>query len=288
MELRQLEYFVAVAETGHFTRAAERLHVAQTSLSQQVRALERELGVALFERTSRSVRLTADGGRLLPHARAALAAVASAIRELREQAESPSGPLWFGVTPTVAAHLLPARLASFRDSYPRVELRLSENGALALETELSAGNLDLAIITLPARHGSLQTAVLVEEELLLGMAPNHRFAGREEVALMEAAGEPFVLYREGYGLRQAVLEACRLAGFEPRIALDGGETETVLRLAAAGLGLTLVPTLALDGSPGRPWTVHLSSPTPRRTLALAWRSGRYLSRAARALREHLL
>jgi LysR family transcriptional activator of glutamate synthase operon len=288
MELRHLDYFVAVAEHGNFTRAAEALHVAQPSLSQQIRALERELGVSLFERTSRRVRLTAAGESLLPHARRVLGAVADARHELAEQREAPAGPVRLGTTPTVAIHLLPNRLATFTRTYPRIDVHLHEGGARSLETDLVNGAIDLAVVTLPVHHPALKTALILEETLLLGVAPDHRFAGRESVALDEAAGEPFVLYREGYGLRESVLSACEQAGFRPRIVLDGGETETVLRLCAAGLGVTLVPPLALDGSPGRPLGVRLHAPVPTRRLGLAWRDERYLSRAARLLRDDLL
>ncbi|MGD9893995.1 MAG: LysR family transcriptional regulator [Dehalococcoidia bacterium] len=288
MELRQLEYFVRVAELRNFTRAAEQLHVAQPSLSQQIRALEREVGTALFERTSRSVRLTAAGASLLPYARRALAAVDDARQEIAEQVAAPSGVVRLGTTPTVAIHLLPSGLGSFIQEYPAIEVRLFEGGAVALEGDLVSGAIDLAVVTLPAHRASLQVRTIVEEELLLGVAPEHRFATRDAVGLDEAAGEPFVLYREGYGLRESVLSACHQAGFRPRVVLDGGETETVLRLCAAGLGVTLVPRLALDGSPDRPVGVRLHPPAPRRTLALAWRDDRYLSRAARVLRDHLL
>lgn len=288
MELRQLQYFAAVAESGHFTRAAEALHVAQPSLSQQIRALERELGTPLFERTSRRVRLTRAGESLLPYARRALAAVADGRHALDEQAAAPAGPVTLGTTPSAAAYLLPPWLAAFARAHPAVELRLRESGALALEADLDRGDLDLAVITLPPHHPGLHTAPLVEEELRLGVAAGHPLAACGDVALAECAAEPFVLYREGYGLRESVLRACATAGFRPRVILDGGETETVLRLCAAGLGVTLVPPLALDGGPGRPQTVRLAPPAPRRTLGLAWRDERYLARAARALRDDLL
>ena len=288
MELRQLQYFVSVAEQRNFTRAAELLHVAQPSLSQQIRALEREIGAALFERTSRSVRLTAAGESLLPHARRALAAVDDARHEIAEQAAAPSGVVRLGMTPTVAIHLLPAWLASFIHRFPAIEVRLFESGAVALEGDLVSGAIDLAVVTLPAQHASLQVRPIVEEELLLGVAPGHPFAAADTVRLDEAAEEPFVLYREGYGLRESVLSACHQAGFRPRVVLDGGETETVLRLCAAGIGVTLVPRLALDGRPDRPFGVRIRPRTPRRTLGLAWRDERYLSRAARILRDDLL
>ncbi|MGH2584148.1 MAG: LysR family transcriptional regulator substrate-binding protein, partial [Dehalococcoidia bacterium] len=234
------------------------------------------------------VRLTSAGESLLPHARRALAAVEDARHDLREQMAAPSGPVRLGATPTVAIHLLPSWLTAFTRAFPRVEVRLSEGGALMLETDLVNGAIDVAVVTLPVHHGSLQSVPILEEELLLGVAPEHPFAARDEVALAEATNQPFVLYHEGYGLRESILSACHQAGFRPRVALDGGETETVLRLCAAGLGLTLVPPLALDGSPGRPVGVRLTPPAPRRTLGLAWRDDRYLSRAARALRDDLL
>jgi DNA-binding transcriptional LysR family regulator len=276
MDVRQLEVFLEVAHRQSFTQAARALGVAQPAVSQIVARLEDELGLALFDRTSRRVRLTEAGTRLLAHAERIRADLAVARREMAALRETAPGRLIVGATPTVATHLLPRALAAFRAECPAIEVVLREGGTGTVANMVERGAVDVAIIVLPVEHADLVTSPLLTEPLLLAVAEHSPITQADgPVSLRVAADEPFILYRASYHLRSATIDGCRAAGFEPHVALEGGEMETVLRMVAAGLGVSLVPQLAFEGAP-RPGVVALPvrDPPLERTLALAWRSDR--------------
>ncbi|MBI3241469.1 MAG: LysR family transcriptional regulator [Chloroflexi bacterium] len=286
MELRHLIYFVAVAERLNFSRAAEDLNVAQPGISQQIQALERELGMPLFERLGKRVALTEAGQAFLPHARQILAAVEAARNEIRERGTLKRGTASLGAPPTVSAHLLPARLTAFEQKYPGLEVTLREAGTETLLKFVEEGELDLAIVSTDFLPASVEAMPFWEEGYVLAVGVGHPLGGRDTVSMPELAAEPFILFPEGYKLREVTLAACRRAGFDPKVALDGGSMQSVLQFVAAGLGVALVPEMALINTA----TIHalqISDQTLRRSLGLVWRKGRYLSPAARALREFL-
>jgi LysR family transcriptional regulator, transcription activator of glutamate synthase operon len=285
MELHHLRYFEAVARHGHVTRAAHEMHIAQPSLSKQIQALEAELGVALFDRVGRRVELTAADQLLLPYARRALREVADARMALRQWSSLEQGQVAIGAPPTVGAHLFPQALAMFHQRYPAIALGLHEMGAVRLATLLDEGTIDLAVVSvaLPA----FTSAELFTEALVVAVAQDHPLARRKAVRGAELAEEPFILFPVGYELRSRTLELCRSAGFEPHVVLDGGETDTVVRLVAAGLGVAVVPRLALEGSAGIVG-LDVSDSELRRTLRLIWHPERSLSPAAEALRVFLI
>ena len=282
MQLHQLEYFLAVARHLHFTRAADELHVAQPSVSQQIRKLEDELGVRLFHRMKRGVALTPAGETLLPWARRVLADIDRARADVQELTGLRRGRLAVGATPSVSTTLLPAALATFHTRHSGVSLTLREAGSGDLVGQLEQGELDLAAIILPIRHPILETTPLLEEELVLAVPLGHDLADRATVGIAELREVPLVMFREGYDLREATLAACRRAGFEPRAALDGGEMDSVLRFVAAGLGVAIVPRMVLAADSGVR-RIQISAPGLTRTVALAHRRDRPLSRAAREL-----
>lgn len=289
MDLRQLEIFLEVARRLNFTRAAQSLGIAQPAVSQMIARLEAELGMELFDRRKREVRLTEAGARLVPLAERVRGDVAAALHEMAKLRGLAAGRINVGVTPTVATHLLPRILAAYRERVPDVEVVLREGGAGALATMLARGAVDLAILVMPVEQPGIMTDPLFTEDLLLAVAEGSaiaQLAERGPVDLRVAADQPFILYRASYHLRSATLKGCHAAGFEPHIALEGGEMETVLRMVAAGLGVSLVPMLAFEGSP-RPGVigVRISTPSPTRTLALARREDRRLSPAADAFAQ---
>jgi LysR family transcriptional activator of glutamate synthase operon len=287
MELRHLRYFEAIARLNHVTKAALELHVAQPALSKQLRDLEEELGVTLFDRVGRRVQLTEAGAALLPHARAILGQVEAARAAMAERIGLQRGLATVGAPPTVGTHLLPSALAAFNTRYPGIELRLREAGIATLLEQLAAGLADLAVVALPVDDPDLTVAPLFSEELVLAVAPQHPLAHRSSVRLSDMANEAFVLSPPNYELRETTLVACRQAGFAPRVVLDGGEMDTLLRFVAAGLGVALVPQLAVaDLTDLVP--LHISDQKLRRSLAIVWRGDRVASPAARALREFLI
>lgn len=282
MELNQLRYFEAVARHRHFTRAAEELSVAQPSVSQQIAKLEAELGTPLFHRMKRQVVLTPAGEVFLPRARRLLAELEEARAEVQELTGLQKGTLAIGATPSVSTHLLPPVLAVFQRRHPGIRLVIHEAGSRLLVQALENGELDFAVVILPVRQPVLETAPLLEEELVLAVPEGHPLARREALELRELRDVPFVMFREGYDLRDATLAASRRLGFEPLIAVEGGEMDSVLRLVAAGLGVAVVPEMVID-----PWAglvgVRIAQPRLSRTIGLARRRDRYLSAAAREM-----
>ncbi len=289
MELRHLRYFEAVARHSHVTRAAEELHIAQPALSKQVSQLEQELGVALFDRVGRNVRLTEAGEALLPHARSVMSQIQAAKAEMAERVGLRSGRASVGTPPTVGTQLLPQALAAFNKEYPGIELRLHESGIQTLLDLLEAGMSDMAIVTLPVEDPALTVVPLFSEELVVAVGQDHRFAYRTNVTLQELSEDPWLLSPDNYELREATIEACRQAGFTPNVVLDGGEMDTLLRLVVAGLGITLLPSLAVqDGCCGGVTVLAVSDQQLNRSLGLVWRGDRAASPAARALRQFLV
>jgi LysR family transcriptional regulator, transcription activator of glutamate synthase operon len=286
MELRHLMYFEAVARHMHMTRAASELHVAQPALSKQIQSLEEELGVPLFERIGRGIQLTPAGAALLPHARRILSAVEDARAEIAEQIGLRKGKVTLGAPPTASIRLLPPALAAFHAEYPGIELALRQGGANTIVAMVERGDVDVGVVMLPVPEGTLESLPLVREELVLAVADTHSLAGHQSVAMSALAEERFVLFPEGYELREALLNACRRAGFMPRIVLDGGEVATVLPMVASGIGVALVPAFSTGGTPNLA-TLHISDQQLERQLGLVWRNDRSLAPAARALREVL-
>jgi DNA-binding transcriptional LysR family regulator len=287
IELRHLTYFVTVAQKLNFSRAAEALHVAQPAISQQIKALEDELGVQLFDRMGKRVALTRAGEVLLPQAYQILAAVERAANEVRELGQLVRGSASLGAPPTVSTHLLPARLTQFKTLYPGLEVALREAGTQSLLAMIEAGQLDLAIVATEHLPPLVELVPFREEDYVLAVGLLHPLSRQRSVRLADLAGEAFILFPEGYKLREVTLTACRAAGFEPKVALDGGAMQSALEFVAAGLGVALVPELALTGAENiRGLTV--SDQALRRQLGLVWHKEHYLSPAAKALRDFLL
>ncbi|GAA4097793.1 LysR family transcriptional regulator [Nonomuraea soli] len=288
MQLQQLAYFVAVAETRHFTQAAERMRVAQPSLSKQIKALEDDLGAPLFSRARGNVTLTPAGEALLPLARRMLADADTARREVAELAGLRRGRVRLGATPSLCAGLLADALARFHLTYPGIELLVEEGGSRDLVRTLARGQLDLALIIMPLQSDdpALVTEEILRENLVVA-TPSSQAPRKPYLRIEDLRGTPLVMFRRGYDLREATLSACRQAGFEPRYAVEGGEMDAVLRFVESGLGVAVVPSMVLDGRPGLAGT-PLAPPGLRRTIALAHRKDVEPTRAARAFRDTLL
>jgi DNA-binding transcriptional LysR family regulator len=288
MNFRHLVAFVAVSETLNFSRAAEELRIAQPAVSQQIRALETELGVEVFDRVGKRVALTDAGRALLPYARQILATVEAAENEVRERGQLKRGRTSLGAPPTVSTHLLPERLMRFKQSCPGLEVTLREAGTETLLSLIEDGKLDLAIVALDLLPASVESVALLEEPYVLAVSARHPFLGkRQSVRLSDLSAEPFILFPEGYKLREVTLSACRRAGFEPKVALDGGAMQSALEFVGAGLGVALVPELALTDAHSI-HAVRIADQLLKRSLGLVWLKGRSFSPAARALRDFLV
>jgi DNA-binding transcriptional LysR family regulator len=285
MQFQQLAYFVAVADTRHFTRAAEQMRVAQPSLSQQVRALERDLGATLFHRIRGNVSLTEAGETLLPIARRILAETDTAYRAIRELDELGRGRVRLGATPSLCTGLLPSMLAAFRRKYPGIELVLHEGGSRDLQTELSEGGLDLAMIVDSRVQDDPRLSMLplfVEELVVISSKDAPSPARGRRMRILDLAGKPLVMFRRGYDLREATVAACRAEGFEPTFAIEGGEMDAVLEFVKAGIGIAVVPSTVVGD---RFAMTQFTAPGLTRVVRLAYRRDVEPSRAVRALRD---
>ncbi|MFD6416855.1 LysR family transcriptional regulator [Streptomyces sp. NPDC060194] len=290
MQFQQLQYFVAVAETRHFTRAAEAVHVAQPSLSQQIRALERELGAELFSRARGNIALTDAGEALLPLARRILADADTARQEVGEVAQLKRGRVRLGATPSLCTGLLPDVLRHFHDRHPGVRLLIEEGGSHDLVRGLARGALDLALIVLPlpSPAPALTTLELLHEDLVVVSSPDSPAPGRAGTVRVAALRDhPLVMFRHGYDLRDLTVSACRAAGFEPSFTVEGGEMDAVLGFVRAGLGLAVVPRMVAERPASGLRVTRLARPGLSRTIALAHRSDVAPPRAARELRRML-
>jgi DNA-binding transcriptional LysR family regulator len=279
MELRHLRYFIAVAEERHVTRAAERLGMQQPPLSQQIRALERELDVQLFRRLPRGVELTDAGSALLADARAILSHIDHAFATTRRTARGEQGQVAVGFTSSAPFHpFVPRIIRAYREAFPLVALTLEEGGTTELIDDLRNERIDAAFIrTAIADQEGLVVSTLLREAMVLALPRGHGLARREDaVALKALAGETFIVYRRrnGPGLYDAILSACNAAGFSPRVGQEAPRIVSTLNLVAAGLGISLVPEslqrMRMDGVVFRRLT---GAAQPKAPLYLASRRG---------------
>ncbi|HEX3860725.1 MAG TPA: LysR family transcriptional regulator [Stellaceae bacterium] len=272
MELRHLRYFVAVAEEGHVTRAAERLGIQQPPLSQQIRALERELDVVLLRRKPRGVELTSAGKALLDDARAILARAEAAIATTRQAARGESGRIGLGFTSSASFQpFVPRVIRAFRERHPLVALALEESGTVELVEALRREQIDVAFVRSPVAAGShLAVYPVLDEPMVAALPSGHRLAASDTspIDLAALAHDVFILYRRpvGPGLHDAIIAACDRAGFSPEIGQEAPRMLSTLSLVAAGLGVTLVPAsmsrLEAEGVVYRPLhsSARLSAP----------------------------
>ncbi|MEV6673621.1 LysR substrate-binding domain-containing protein [Streptomyces sp. NPDC051162] len=282
MELRQLAYFVAVAEERNFTRAAEKAHVAQPGVSAQIRKLERELGQELLDRSGREVRLTEAGEAVLPYARAALAAVEGARLAVDELTGLVRGHVAVG---TVTSHDvdLPGLLAGFHDDHPAVEITLTEANSDRLMEDLRAGRLDAAVISIGTTPAGLDIRVVDDQPIVAAVAHGHELAVHRTISLDTLRGRDLISLPRGTGLRTRLDDACAAAGFTPRIAFEASDPGVLAQLAARGLGAAILPGAFAEARSDELHSITIDRPPLRGRLAFAWRVDGPASPAGRAL-----
>lgn len=271
MELRQLEYFVAVAEEGSFTRAAERVHISQSGVSAQIRALERELGAVLFDRSARRARLTPAGAAALGCARSSLAAAA----ELRDSVGAVTGLLrgHLGLGMVSGCTITPFfdALAAFRVDHPGVELSLTEDGSERLIESVHAGERDLALVGTAGPPPRLEMLTIVSEGLIAAVPADHRLSRCAQISLGELADEPLICMPEGTGIRTVFESACATAGIKPQVALQASAPAAALDLARRGLGLAILSESMLVAPAAGLHPVRLRDVENPALLGLVWR-----------------
>ena len=281
MEFHQLRYVCAIADTGSFSRAAERCQIAQPSLSQQVLKLEKDLGAKLFDRLGRSVRLTEAGRAFLPYARSILSQRETARSSVADKCADVRGSVAVGVIPTIAPYLMPRYTATFTKKYPEAKLRIVEETTPILVESLRDLSIDLAILALPLRHKDLELFPLRTEPLFAVLPRNHPLAAAKSLALKDLRGESFVMLRDGHCFRDLSIAACTHARVTPRIAFESGQFSSLFGMVAAGVGISLVPEMAIDTHAGCRY-VRLNDARATRTIVAAILRGRSFNRVQQA------
>jgi LysR family transcriptional activator of glutamate synthase operon len=290
MELRQLQYFVAVARLEHVTKAAATLRVAQSAISRQIHQLEDEIGVQLFAQKGRNLQMTPAGKLFLNRVEALLTELDRSVLEVKEFMNPEAGEIRVGFPHSLGIHVLPSVIAEYRNHYPYVKFVLKQGTYHVLIRDLIEGDIDLAFISpLPEGHEEVEGELLLTEELRVILPPNHLLADYASVRLEQLKDDSFVMFSEQYSLRMIVMDACQKAGFMPNIGFEGEETDTIRGLVAAGLGVSLLPEMALiETSPMMPVSIRISDPHILRTVGLIRRKGEKLPLVAEVFRRFLL
>jgi LysR family hydrogen peroxide-inducible transcriptional activator len=281
MEMHQLRYVVAVARTGNFSRAAEQCHVAQPSLSQQIQKLEDELGERLFDRMKRETKLTAFGELFLRRAVKILEEADAARREASDAKNLLHGTLAVGALPTIAPYLLPDVLVAFTKMYPGVETVVHEDLTTQLIREVLSYEIDLALVSQPITDDRLVLEQLFEEELKLALPPGHPLIGKSRIKVDDLQNEQLIVMKSGHCLGDQVLGFCGRGGLRPTVSFRSAQLETVQTLVQAGIGLSLIPQMAvLKDRKKVPKYRSLAEPKPGRKIVAIWPKQRPPNRAA--------
>ncbi len=280
MNLRALQYLVALADLRHFSKAAERCYVSQPTLSTQIRKLEEELEVQLVERSPRQVMLTRVGEEIVARARAILAEV-DAVQAIARRSRDPhSGTLRLGVFPTLAPYFLPHVIPQLRQRYPNLGLRLFEEKTEQILDMLDRGRLDAGLLALPLHDDQLITRVLFDEPFVVALPEHHALAAKPALDLADLESQELLLLEDGHCLRDQALAVCHMAGAHETLDFHATSMETLRQMVAANTGITLLPVLAVkppiaptDNVVIRPF----NPPGPTRTIAMVWRKSSALN-----------
>lgn len=294
MEFRQLQYVLQIAEERNFSRAADKLHIAQPSLSQQLSKLEKEIGVLLFQRTTNSVEMTHAGEVFVERAQKILDSMEQLRKEMSDISQTKAGKVTIGTMPITGSHILPHVVPQFHKRYPDIDFVLTEEPSTSNLIKMTAqGKIDLCLLSLPIHEESLSYEPIVEEEIFLAVPKKHALyksyiEQREPVDLELVQEESFISLKKGQGFRQITIDLCREAGFEPKVVFESSNIETVQSLVASGMGIAFVPSLIATAPRSEFVPAYIPiRHRPSRTLVLAYRTGRYMSKAAEAFMETL-
>lgn len=287
MELRQLKYFMEVAAREHVTEASLALHVAQSAVSRQIANLEEELGVALFFREGRNVRLTPVGKIFLEHIQAALKEIEKAKQEIDEFLNPEKGTIRIGFPSSLAANTLPTVISAFREKHPQVGFHLKQGSFRYLIDAVIRGEIDLAFVgPVPTHEKEVEGHIFFLEQIVALLPADHPLAQQPHLRLSQLKNDSFILFPEGYILRQIVGDACKQMGFKPQVSFEGEDIDAIKGLVAAGLGVTLLPEITLlDNTPRTTVKIPVIEPQVTRTVGMIIPTNRELAPAEKLFYE---
>ncbi|MGG1575402.1 LysR family transcriptional regulator [Fictibacillus sp. NRS-1165] len=287
MEWQQFEYFQTLARMQHVTHAAEALSISQPALSRSITRFEDEIGVPLFERQGRSIRLNKYGHIFLKRVDNMMKEFYEGKRELQDLLDPEQGEVSIGFLHTLSTSHIPDLLSSFRKCYPKINFRLGQGPSHHLIDQLQSGEFDLGLIAPMEIKSPIVWKQLWNEELFVIVPKDHKYANLKKITLEKIADEPFVHLKKGFSLRITIEQLFKAAGITARITFEGEEADTVAGLVAAGLGISILPNLkGTDQS--KITQIPIQSPQCHRAIGIAWVEGRYLSPAAQKFKQFVL
>lgn len=286
MDIRQLRYFLEVAGVKSFTRAAERLRIAQPAISIAIKKLEEELDLVLFNRQEKKVKLTAEGEIFLPHARRVLDDLKAVELEMGELKGLTRGEVRVGIPPAISAYFFPDIIKGFIKSYPQLSVSVYGEGAGRIQAMIEHGELDIGVVAGENFPETLQVRHFLQEEIVVCVPVGHRFAARKSITFAQLAGEPLVFYKEGYYIREQLQEAFEEIGMTPRIVFETNLFSLIKSLVKNGTGISAFLRVVATGEPDLAAVPF--DPPLYLDLLIAWKRHQYLSRANRAFVDFLL
>lgn len=290
MELRQLRYFIEVAEREHMTEAADNLNVAQSAVSYQITKLEEELGVKLLERVGRNIKVTQIGYIFLKYVKSSLKKLDEAKEKIDEYLDPQAGTIKIGYPTSLARYWLPTVISAYKNDFPNVSFHLRQGSYANLIDAVKNGEIDLAFLgPVPTNDPDLETKILFMENIVALIPSLHPLAEKKRIPLSDLRSDKFVLFPKGYVLRKLAVEACREAGFEPEITSEGEDMDALKGLVSAGIGVSLLPESTFYDSTPR-FTVKVSIETPKavRTVGVIIPKHRELAPAERNFYQFLI
>ena len=285
LDQKILQYVLMVANEKNFSKAAQKLHVAQPSLSYQIAKLEKELGIQLFKRGHSEVQLTYAGKIFVKRALQILDQVDQLKKEIRDVANMQTGQLRIGSLPTTGAYLLPKVIPPFQQRYPGIELILIEDTTHNLESLVFQGQVEISLLSMPVLNTELQVETILEEDILLAVPPNHPLSTLPEIDLKDCKDESFILQKKGTGFRATCENLCNQAGFVPKVVFESINVDTCLSLVSTGMGISFAPRMVIRDLKAFDTPKYLPikhATRPKRNVVFAYKNGSYLSQAARS------
>jgi len=270
LELRQIKYFIEVAKREHVTEAATALHVAQSAVSRQIFNLEAELGVDLFIREGRTVRLTPVGRIFLEHMEQAMNVIDDATQVVEEYTDPDRGTIHVGFPSSLSTYILPTVISAFHEQYPQVKFKLNQGSYHALKEEVIKGTINMALLgPIPSDKKKLKGTILFTENIIALLPTSHPLAKEEFLTLSQLQNDEFILFPDGYILREIIVEGCQQLGFHPKVAFEGEDIDAIKGLVSAGLGVSLVPEITLvDNLPRASVKIPIIEPNINRTVGV--------------------
>ncbi|TXK85174.1 LysR family transcriptional regulator [Paenibacillus sp. N3.4] len=288
MDIKHLTYLLEIVKQLNFTKAAESLHLTQPTLSKMVRSLEDELGVTLFDRSGKYIKLTDAGIAAVQQIQVIVQAVQDLHTSLNDVSNLRTGSIRIGLPPVIGTIFFPHVVAAFQKAYPQIDFQIIEEGAKKVESRILEGNLDLGVVVAPVDTDEFEIMPYLEEELALILHESHPLAANPSVPLLELRREPFILFPNGFAVRKHIMQACSTVGFEPRVTYESAHWDLLAEMVAANTGISILPQ-AICCKINNPSvkTVRLTNPTIPWNLIIIWNKAKYQSYAMREFKRFI-